>query len=316
MRKFRRVQEGSRSGRRAALVIAIVVSVSACAGRPTQDAIATFSSALDSTSAAASQGLREIQKREVANLNAKNANAILAARPGEAHVRLDAGNVIVTDDVLKPRLAFFGALSRYASSLAAAASPEQAAAVKAKIEEAGKAFGELGAAIKGDAARFPAARVDAAASAFGSIAAALIDAKLNREIPPIVSATHESLKAGVEAFKADLGDPNAGGFRALMDDATKRLIGQEEILIALFAQDVKSIGKLRLHQEILASQERIHALGDGDALLASLVPALDKMVEAHDALRTPGAATTLVHVNIFLDRVEEVQEAAKTLQSK
>ncbi|GLR79042.1 hypothetical protein HUE56_04415 (plasmid) [Azospirillum oryzae] len=316
MRKVPMRSAGCWSIWRAALAVSIASSVAACAGRPTQEAIATYSAALDTTSTSARQGLFEIQKRELATINAKNANAILSAKPGNAHVELEAKNEIVTNDVLKPRLEFFVALSDYASALAAAASPEQATSVKVKIEEAGKAFGALGVAIRGDAANFPAEKVNSAATAFASIAAILVDAKLNHEIPKIVSSTHENLKAGVEAFKADLGDPSAGGFRALMNDATKRLVGQETILIGTFAQDVKSIGKPRLHDEIRESQGRIQALGNADMLLTSLVPALDEMLEAHEALRTPSVETTLSQVNLFLDRAEDLREAVNTFRAK
>jgi hypothetical protein len=294
------------------VVVAVLLAVAACANRPTVEAVSKFSVALEGASASVQQGLGEIQRLETAVNDAAEAeNFIREANP---KIQFDR-NENITDAVIAPRLAFFKALSDYASSLAAAVSDEQVEKVRAQFTATGQAFTDLGTKVAaGSGARFPSDLAGQVSKAAANLAAFMVDAKLNREIPIIVSGTHDDLAAGVAAFKADLGDPAAGGFRAIMHDTIGILIGQKKKLLLVLKKE-PTTSKAALYNAVLEAQAQVRELRKSERLLSAIPPALDNLLIAHAALKTPNDQTTLGKIEIFFQRAKELQAIANDLNS-
>lgn len=294
------------------LVIAILLAVTACANRPTVDSVSKFSVALQGASESVQQGLGEIQRLET---------AVNDAAEAERFIRRDDPNIQfgrdknITDAVIAPRLAFFRALSTYASSLAAAVSDEQIESVRAQFTAAGEAFSELGEKVAaGSGAKFPTDLAGKVSKAIGNLAAFMADAKLNREIPKIVSGVHGDLAAGIAAFKADLGEPSEGGFRAIMDDTFGNLIGQKKKLLLVLKKDPRT-SEAALYDAVIEAQTQVRQLRKSERLLAAIPPALDKLLSAHEALKSPKDETTLGKIKVFFERAKELQAIANGLKS-
>jgi hypothetical protein len=290
----------------------ILLVIGGCTSRPTEEAVAKFSVALDSTSVSVQQGLSEIQRQETAINDTAEAEAFI--REEEANIQFGR-NQNITDAVIAPRLAFFTALSEYASSLAAAVSDEQIESVRAQFAATGEAFIDLGnevAAASGST--FPSDLAGQVSQAAANIAAFLVEERLNREIPIIVSGVQNDLKAAVDAFKADLGNPDSGGFRSIMNDSVNTLIGQKKQLLLLLKQE-GATPKADLYQSVLEAQEQVRELRQSERLLAAIPPALDRLLEAHEALETPEAPLTLSKIEIFFARAQELQAIANSLES-
>ena len=290
----------------------ILLVIGGCTTRPTEEAVAKFSVALESTSVSVQQGLSEIQRQEIAVNDTTEAEAFI--RQDDVSIQFGR-NATITDAVIEPRLAFFRALSEYASSLAAAVSDEQIELVRAQFAATGEAFIDLGNEVAAASGRtFPSDLAGQVSQAAANIAAFLVEEKLNREIPIIVSGVHDDLKAGVNAFKADLGDPNSGGFRAIMNDSVEILIGQKKQVLLVLKQE-GATPKAGLYDAVLEAQEQVRELRQSERLLAAIPPALDRLLEAHEALETPQNPLTLSKIEIFLARAQELQAIANSLSS-
>jgi hypothetical protein len=290
----------------------ILLLIAACTTRPTEEAVAKFSVALDGASTSVQQGLTEIQRQETAANDAAEAERFI--RQNDPNLRFGR-NANITDAVIAPRLAFFAALSEYASSLAAAVSDEQIESVRAQFAATGEAFSELGSKVAAASGKtFPSDLAGQVSQAAANIAAFMVEQKLNREIPTIVSGVHENLKAGVDAFKADLGDPASGGFRAIMNDSIEVLVGQKTKLLIVLKQE-GTTPKADLYNSVLRAQAEVRKLRQSERLLAAIPPALDRLLEAHEALKTPDSPVTLAKVEVFLARAKELQAIANSLES-
>lgn len=294
------------------LLAAVLFTVAACANRPTVEAVSKFSVALQGASVSVQRGLGEIQRLET---------AVNEAAEAERFIREDDPNIMfgrnknITDAVISPRLGFFKALSKYASSLAAAVSDKQIDDVRAQFTATGQAFTQIGEKVAaGSGAKFPNDLAGKVSEAVANLAAFMIDAKLNREIPKIVSGVHDDLAAGVAAFKADLGDPGKGGFRTIMRDTIKNLTGQKKKLLLVLKREART-SKASLYRAVLEAQAEVRQLHKSERLLAAIPRALDKLLSAHEALKTPTDGTTLGKIEIFFERAKELQAIANGLNS-
>ncbi len=297
---------------RALLVVAILLSAAACTTRPTAEAVSKFSVALDGTSQAVQQGLSEIQRLETAVNDSSEAEQFV--RQADPNIQFGR-NTRLTDEVIQPRLAFFKALSSYASSLATAVSDEQIEGVRAQFSATGEEFKKLGEQVASAAGQnFPTDLADQVSTAAAGITAFLVEEKLNREIPVIVSGVHEDLRAGVAAFKADLGDPTTGGFRAIMNDSIQLLIGQKKQFL-LILKSKGGMSDADLYEAVLQAQTEVRELQRSERLLAAIPSALDKLVEAHAALQSPKNESTLGRIQIFFERAKELKAIADGLSS-
>lgn len=292
-------------------VLTVLLAVSACQSRPTADAVSEFAQTLQSTSASAQRGLDEIQRLEAAASDAAAAERIL--RDDDPNIQLDrAGNI--TDAVIAPRRDFFEALSKYASSLEAAVSDDQVDKVRAQFAATGQAFTELGGKVAAASeSRFPADLAAVVTKAVSNLAAFMVEAKLNREIPKIVAATHQDLKAGVDAFKADLGDRKTGGFRAILHDLVETQVGQEKKLLLILKADQRT-SQAALHRAVLDAQTRVRQLRRSERMLDRIPAALDELLSAHEALLRPKDQSTLAKIEAFAKRAKELQWAVDSLR--
>ncbi len=300
-----------RSSLRPLAVVAVLLVASACQSRPTVEAVSEFSQVLESTSLAVQQGLSEVQRLETAAGDAAEAERFL--REEDPNLRFGR-NDNLTEALVAPRRAFFKALSSYASSLAAAVGEDQVEGVRAQFAVTGSAFAALGQRVAATSqSRFPpdlAGRVSKATAAF---AAVMVDAKLDREVPKIVAAAHQDLKAGVEAFKADLGDRETGGFRSILHDLVEIRIGQQKKrLLALKAG--KETSKAELYDAVLEAQSRVRKLRRAETLLDAVPAALDKLLSAHAALIKPKDPGTRAKIGIFKERAKQLWAIAEGLK--
>ncbi|MEH6629819.1 MAG: hypothetical protein V7776_03280 [Halopseudomonas aestusnigri] len=290
----------------------IFIFLSACTSRPTAEAVSKFSVALKGASSSVELGLSEIQRLEVAVNDAKEAEDFI--RYDDANLQFNRNENLV-DAVIVPRIQFFNALSKYADSLSTAVSDDQIDKVRAEFLKTGKAFNELGKSVANHAGiSFPADYAVKASEAFSNLAAFMVEEKLNREIPKIVSSTHDDLKAGVEAFKKDLGDPKAGGFRSVLNDSVKILIGQKKKYLLVIKAEGKT-SKAALYSEVLKAQAEVRKLKNTDRLLAAIPKTLDELIKAHKALMNPKDKTTLGKIEVFFDRAKELQAILKELKA-
>jgi len=142
----------------------------------------------------------------------------------------------------------------------------------------------------------------------------MVEEKLHREVPVIVAAVHDDLKTGVEAFKADLGDPDAGGFRAILHDSIETLVGQKKKLLLI----IKSEGQTpsgAMYDAVLKAQAEVRKLRDSARLLDAIPPTLDKLLEAHEALKSPTDASARAKIQAFFERAKDLQAIASDLRS-
>ena len=293
------------------IVVAALLAVSACQSRPTTEAVSEFSQTLKNTSTSVQLGLDEIQRLEAAASDAAAAERIL--READPNIQLDRAGTI-TDAVIAPRRDFFEALSKYASSLGAAVSDDQVDKVRAQFAATGQAFTDLGGRVAAASeSRFPADLAAVVAKAASNLAAYMVEAKLNREVPKIVAATHRDLKAGVDAFKADLGDRKTGGFRAILHDLVEKQIGQEKKLILILKADQRT-SQAVLHRAILDAQARVRQLRRSERMLDRIPAALDELLSAHEALLRPKEQSTLAKIQAFALRAKELRWAVDGLR--
>ena len=294
------------------LVVLVLLTAAACTNRPTTEAVSKFSVALEGASTAVQQGLGEIQRLETTVNDAAEAENFI--RDPNSSIQFGR-NKSITDAVIAPRIAFFKALSKYASSLAAAVSDEQVERVREQFAATGQAFIELGEQVSAQSGTSfqsdSAAKVSAAAA---NLAGFMVEAKLNREIPKIVSAVHGDLAEGIKAFKADLGDAGSGGFRSIVNDTIANLSGQKKKLLLVLRQD-GGMSKSALHDAVIQAQIEVRQLRKSERLLAAIPPALDKLLKAHAALRPPKDQTTRGKIEIFFGRAKELQAIANSLRS-
>ncbi len=294
-----------------AVCLAIVVlALGACTTRPTQEPVSKFAVAMEQSLVAVESGLLTVAHAEVKAEDEKLARTIVSQERGASIPQLGATRITINEELIQPRIKIFRALGAYATALSTAAGNQETEAFRQHVDAAGRSLKDFNAST----AQFGIDRSDDEATSGVATAAVrefgvfLIDLKLDSEIPTIVDDAHQNVERLVAVIEDDLGAPDSveGGLREILNISRREIATARRGAIGQIYND-PATSRLAVYELVLRSQEDLRLLDQLDASLAAIPPALQKMLMAHAALRTPASDDTNGQIEIFVERAHDLK---------
>lgn len=299
-----------RNGRTPAIALALALSVSACSSSPTAENISKFSSALDATT---STFQAAVDKTAAAEREANRYDAALAYISGQQFT-LRPPAPAFDPQALQNHLKMVSALQAYAQILADLTEGE----AQKKI---GPAINTLGDSLKGfsqsslllGTGMLSEAAVDKgvkAASALGTfltqeyVTLKITEAVIRMDPAIRETAAYLNTAIGSATFSGGLPEcfPGAGLRLILCRVVVEKRMARETVLTYAREESTKrgSPGKAQLFDMFNAAYTAETDAAAADAAFSDVKNALDKMVAAHEALKTPDGPGTAAKVQSFL----------------
>jgi hypothetical protein len=229
----------------------------------------------------------------------------------------------ITPDVLHSRFAALDALQEYGHYLSELSGNQQGERVSGAIREAGQTLSAtLAIGFPGlpQAAAISPAVLDGGVDGLSQLAKFLVNAQINRSLPPVIEEVDPAIERIVALMKADIGEDTNGdgkadtGLRKILSLRRDELKMGRETLLSRYREDdrVSTAELSNLYQEAASEVANIQS---ADLALVQVVRSLDEMEQAHKALRNPDAPDTLTRVEEFLAIAERTTRRHETTWS-